>query len=99
MQYFANAPLLRVPISLESIDADLARRLSHVGVEDLGEEMALRWRLREVTTDCQTTAEDAIGIGGPNHMSQQSNNLLCRSDDVGLNVGDVAIWVLMKYDA
>ena len=72
LQYFAYVPLLRIPVSLERVYADFARRLCHVRVEDLRQEVSLRWRLRKLVVDRQFTAEDTTGIGGSNQELDQS---------------------------
>ena len=44
-------PLLGVPVSLESVDADISAGRSYIGVEDLGQEVSFRWFGRELSVD------------------------------------------------
>ena len=60
LQDVADIPLLRVPVLFESVHADLTTRLSHVWVENLGQKVTLRWLLREISVDLESTPEYAI---------------------------------------
>mmetsp|Transcript_5554 Transcript_5554/g.9512 ORF Transcript_5554/g.9512 Transcript_5554/m.9512 type:complete len:224 (-) Transcript_5554:61-732(-) len=80
-------PLGGVPVLLERVHADVPGGLGDVGVEDLGQEVALRRLVGKLTVDDESTAEDAAVEGGVD-----------RAHDVGGDVGDVALLVLVKND-
>jgi hypothetical protein len=54
-----KTPASGVPVSLQGVDADISTGLSHIGVEDLGQEEALRRLVGEVSIDDELAPENA----------------------------------------
>lgn len=81
-------PLGRVPVSLEGVYADFARVLGHVRMENLRQEEPFRCALREPVLNNEFATENASFVGG-----------LDWSDDVGLDVEHIALFVLVKDDS
>ena len=70
---------VRLPVALESVDADLSAR-RHVGVEDLGKEEALGRRLRKVLVEGEFDPEPASDV-----------RRVSRPVDHCLQLGDVVV--------